>query len=68
MEKKISKLLPKIDKKQFDYNKLDENFQKLCSESELIEKKIADYQDKHSKIINKINIIENNIESNEKAN
>ena len=66
MQKKISKLLPKIDKKQFDYNKLDENFQKLCSESELIEKKIADYQDKHSKIINKINIIENNIESNER--
>ena len=66
MEKKISQLIPKIDKKQFDYNKLDENFQKLCVESDLIEKKITSYQDKHSQIINKINIIENNIESNER--
>ena len=39
MEKKISQLIPKIDKKQFDYNKLDENFQKLCVESDLIEEK-----------------------------
>ncbi len=66
MEKKISQLIPKIDKKQFDYNKLDENFQKLCVESDLIEKKITSFQDQHSQIINKINLIKNNIDSNER--
>ncbi len=66
MEKKISQLIPKIDKKQFDYNKLDKNFQKLCTESDLIDKKITYFQDKHSQIINKINIIKNNIDSNER--
>ena len=46
MEKRFQ-LIPKIDKKQFDYNKLDENFQKLCVESDLIEKKITSFQDQH---------------------
>ena len=66
MEKKIAQILPKIEKKQFDYNKLDENYQKICSESDLIEKQITDVRDKHTQTINKINVIKNNIESNER--